>query len=93
MFYLVNGAEATGVWFYRGQADDGPSPIRGKINVPSGFSSFPAEMPALNPPKRFLERALNLVHYTKMPRGGHFAALEQPQLFAADVRAFFAKVK
>jgi microsomal epoxide hydrolase len=90
MIYLVNGAEATGVWFYRGQSEDGPNPIQGKIRVPTGFAAFPAEMPALNPPKHFLERAMNLVRYTKMPKGGHFAAMEQPELFAGEVRAFFS---
>jgi epoxide hydrolase len=95
MIYLVTDTAATGVWFYRGSADDvpavGASP--GKIAVPTGFASFPAEMPLLNPPRSVLERGFNLVHYTKMPRGGHFACLEQPQLFVDDVRAFFRKLR
>jgi pimeloyl-ACP methyl ester carboxylesterase len=94
MIYLVTDTAATGVWFYRGSADDvptgGASP--GKIAVPTGFASFPAEMPLLNPPRSVLERGFNLVHYTKMPRGGHFACLEQ-QLFVDDVRAFFRKLR
>jgi microsomal epoxide hydrolase len=93
MIYLVNGAEGTGVWIYRGTFDDGPNPVTGKINVPTAFASFPAEMTSLNPPRRFLERSFNLVQYSKMPKGGHFAALEQPQLLAADIRTFFAKVQ
>ncbi len=39
-----------------------------------------------------LERTFNLVRYTEMPRGGHFAAMEQPELFAREVSAFFAEV-
>jgi pimeloyl-ACP methyl ester carboxylesterase len=46
-------------------------------------------MIALNPPRSLIERSFNLVRYTPMPRGGHFACLEQPQLLAADIRDFF----
>jgi pimeloyl-ACP methyl ester carboxylesterase len=88
MIYLVTDTAATGIWFYRGNADDPPA-TGGKISVPTGFASFPKEMPLLNPPQAVLERSYNVVQYTKMPRGGHFAALEQPQLFVEDVRRFF----
>jgi pimeloyl-ACP methyl ester carboxylesterase len=91
---------ATGVWFYRGSADDpatslgpGREARPGKVTVPTGFASFPAEMPLLNPPRSVLERGFNLVRYTKMPRGGHFACLEQPQLFVDDLRAFFRELR
>jgi microsomal epoxide hydrolase len=94
MIYLVTDTMATGVWFYRGSADDQSLTARpGKVTVPTGFASFPAEMPLLNPPRSVLERGFNLVHYTKMPHGGHFACLEQPQLFVDDVRAFFRKLR
>jgi microsomal epoxide hydrolase len=84
----------TGVWFYRGNADDRSGvPASGKLAVPLGFASFPGEMPALNPPRSMLERNFNVVQYTKMPKGGHFACLEQPQLFVQDVRQFFRKVR
>jgi epoxide hydrolase len=94
MIYLVTDTAATAVWFYRGSADDRSSAGQpGKIGAPTGFASFPAEMPLLNPPRSVLERGFNLVHYTKMPRGGHFACLEQPQLYVDDVRAFFRKLR
>jgi microsomal epoxide hydrolase len=94
MIYLVTDTPATGIWFYRGSADDSSSAARpGKITVPTGFASFPAEMPTLNPPRSVLERGFKLVRYTKMPRGGHFACLEQPQLFVDDVRAFFRELR
>ncbi len=41
------------------------------------------------PPRQAVERSYNLVRWTEMARGGHFAALEQPALFAEDVSAFF----
>jgi microsomal epoxide hydrolase len=92
MIYLVSGSEATGVWFYRGATEDGPG-ATGRVTVPTGFAAFPKEMTVLAPPRSALERGFNLVHYTKMPRGGHFAALEQPVLFAADVREFFRALR
>jgi pimeloyl-ACP methyl ester carboxylesterase len=93
MIYLVTDTVATAVWFYRGALDDRATPARGKLETPAGFAAFPGEMRPLNPPRSVLERNFNLVHYTKMPKGGHFACLEQPKLFVDDVRAFFRKVR
>ena len=44
-------------------------------------------------PRRWVEPRFNLARWTTMPRGGHFAALEQPQLLVDDVRAFFRSVR
>lgn len=93
MIYLVTETVGTGVWFYRGFAEDTAPPRRGKLGVPTGFAAFPKEMPYLQPPRSVLERSLNLVHYTKMAKGGHFACLEQPESFVEDVRAFFRKLR
>ena len=38
---------------------------------------------------RWVEQAFDLVHYERMPRGGHFAAMEEPDLLVADIREFF----
>ncbi|RVC98999.1 hypothetical protein EN749_37045, partial [Mesorhizobium sp. M7A.F.Ca.ET.027.02.1.1] len=46
----------------------------------------------LPPPRSFAEKTYNIVHWTDMPRGGHFAALEEPELMLADLRAFIATV-
>lgn len=94
MIYLVTDTAGTAVWIYRGAIDDPPRvPPGQKLTVPVGFASFPAEMTTLHPPRSLLERSYNLVHYTRMPRGGHFACLEQPQLFVEDVRQFFRTVR
>lgn len=55
--------------------------------VPTGFAIFPSDI--LPPPRDWVERRVNLQRWTEMPRGGHFAGLEQPQLLAEDLRAFF----
>ncbi len=94
MIYLVTETAGTAVWLYRGVGDEpAHTPPGGTLNTPLGFASFPAEMPPLNPPRTLVERNHNLVHDTKMPKGGHFACLEQPALFVEDVRAFFRKVR
>jgi pimeloyl-ACP methyl ester carboxylesterase len=61
--------------------------------APVGFALFPKEINV--PPRAWVERnfGARLVHWTEMPRGGHFAALETPDLLVEDVRAFFAKVE
>ena len=61
--------------------------------APMGFALFPKEINV--PPRAWVERAMggSLVHWTEMPRGGHFAALEQPGLLVDDVRTFFRKVR
>jgi pimeloyl-ACP methyl ester carboxylesterase len=61
--------------------------------APMGFALFPKEINV--PPRAWVERSVGaqLVHWTEMPRGGHFAAMEQPALLADDVRAFFRKVR
>lgn len=92
MIYLVTDTVGTGVWFYRGSFEEGPA-LREKVTVPTGYAAFPKEMVALAPPRSALERDFNLVHYAKMARGGHFACLEQPELFVGEVREFFRKLR
>lgn len=61
------------------------------VSVPSGFAVYPKEMVQL--PRAWVEAAYN-VHYWSTPdRGGHFAAMEQPALFAADVQSFFRPLR
>ena len=59
--------------------------------VPTGVAAFPREI--IRAPRSWCEPTYNITHWTTMPRGGHFAAFEQPELFVDDVRAFFATVR
>jgi len=63
----------------------------GRVELPTGVAAFPKEI--LRTPRRWCEAAYNITHWTTMPRGGHFAAFEQPELFVDDVRAFFATLR
>ena len=62
-----------------------------RVRVPCGVARFPLEAP--HPPREWVERGYDVVRWTEMPRGGHFAALEEPQLLAEDVRAFFRPLR
>ena len=57
------------------------------IDVPTGAAIFPAEI--YISPRSWAEAAYDLRHWTVMPRGGHFAALEEPRLYLEDLRAFY----
>jgi pimeloyl-ACP methyl ester carboxylesterase len=63
-----------------------------RIRVPTGMALFPAETPA-NPPREWVERGYDLTRWTAMPRGGHFAAWEEPDLLATDIREFFQPLR
>ena len=91
MIYLVTNTMGTSAWMYRGGTDD--SDILGYVTVPTGYASLPRENPNANPPRHVLERNYNIVQYTQMPRGGHFAFWEQPELMVTDVRQFFRKLR
>ena len=63
----------------------------GKVIIPAGASAFPKEI--LPAPREWVERTLtNLVYWNEVEKGGHFAAWEQPELFARELRACFAKM-
>jgi pimeloyl-ACP methyl ester carboxylesterase len=58
-----------------------------RVEVPTGVAIFPADI--ANPPREWGARAFNVQRWTKMTRGGHFPAHEEPQLLAAELREFF----
>jgi pimeloyl-ACP methyl ester carboxylesterase len=63
----------------------------GRVELPTGVAAFPKEI--IRAPRSWCEANYNITHWTKMPRGGHFAAFEQPELYVEDVRKFFASVR
>jgi pimeloyl-ACP methyl ester carboxylesterase len=58
-----------------------------RVEVPSGFSLFPADL--VRPPRAWLDRIANTVRVTEHAGGGHFAPFEQPRLYAEELREFF----
>ena len=94
MIYWLTGTAGTSTWLYRGAAEQKPRtlPEGAKVETPTGFAAFPADI-APAPPREWIERAFNLRRHTIMPSGGHFAALEEPELLVEDIRAFFRPLR
>jgi microsomal epoxide hydrolase len=88
MLYWVSGAIGSSFWPYYTRQHAGwvlPSSER-RVEVSTAYQSFPKDI--LHPPREVAERAFNIQRWTEAPRGGHFAALEVPDLLVEDVRAF-----
>lgn len=62
-----------------------------KVEVPTAVAVFPADL--TQPPRSWAERTYNITRYTSMPRGGHFAAHEEPELLADDITEFFRQLR
>lgn len=94
MLYLAPSSVVTSTWIYHGKRLEGSQtfPEGTRIKVPTGVAAFPDPV-FLPPPRSFAEKTYNIVHWSEMPKGGHFAALEQPELMLADLRAFITKIE
>jgi microsomal epoxide hydrolase len=91
--YWFTGAIGSSFWPYYARMH-GPWPIpEGKtVDVPTGYADFPKEI--LRPPRSLAARTYtDIRRWTAMPRGGHFAALEQPELLAREILEFFAALR
>lgn len=75
--------------YYEGR--ERPKALDKNVEIPTGIAIFPKDLrPA---PREFGERFFDIQHWTQMPRGGHFAAQEEPELLAADLRLFFRALR
>jgi pimeloyl-ACP methyl ester carboxylesterase len=94
MFYVATGSFATATWIYRAAQWEVMRvlPAGTRIDVPTGFASFPCELRPL-PPRSLIDKTYRLERFSEFDRGGHFAALEVPDLFVADVAAFVRQVR
>jgi microsomal epoxide hydrolase len=90
MIYVMTGSFTTGAWYYRGLIEEGGVAFRPgeKCETPTAFANFPGEPLYSAPPRSWAERAYNIVRWSEMPRGGHFAAMEEPDLYVDEVRAW-----
>ena len=91
MLYWLPGCVLSAARIYYETFFHMPKDLRtGQVDVPTGYAKFPAE--PWSPPREMVERRYNLVHYSEPPKGGHFAAMERPELWARDVESFFSRV-
>lgn len=89
MFYWLTGTATSAARLYCESARAGTGPLNdwaGRVDVPTGYAVYPGEM--LQTPRAWGAARYNLVHYAVHDRGGHFAAFEQPELFAADLTSY-----
>jgi pimeloyl-ACP methyl ester carboxylesterase len=90
MIYVVTKTFNTASWIYYGRREEGgrffPKDFK-KIQTPTGIAVFPAEMSEW-PPRSYVERIFNIKQWTEMKSGGHFAAMEQPDLLINDIVKF-----
>ena len=91
--YWATGTIASSLRLYWGEARERSRLAEGeKVTVPAGCADFPAEI--VRAPRDWAERQLgDLRRFTEMPRGGHFAAFEEPELLAEDVLALLDEVE
>lgn len=89
MLYWVNACAASSARLYwESFSSFGPG---SRIDIPTGVAAFPKEI--IRSPRSWCEQGFNLVHWTDMERGGHFAAFEQPEALARDIRACFRPLR
>jgi pimeloyl-ACP methyl ester carboxylesterase len=90
--YWVTAAINSSFWPYYARIHDGwPLPDGARMTVPTAYAAFPREI--LSPPRAWAERVFDIQRWTVMKAGGHFAALEEPEALAADLRAFFRALR
>jgi pimeloyl-ACP methyl ester carboxylesterase len=89
IYWLTNTATSSARIYYESRVAAGTA--QGRVTVPTACALFPKEIST--PPRKWVEARYNLTRWTAMPRGGHFAAMEEPELLVQDVREFFRTVR
>jgi pimeloyl-ACP methyl ester carboxylesterase len=93
MIYVMSGSFASSLWLYHGVVREGQQHLRtARVDVPTACAAFPRD--ALQPPtpRSLAARSYNIVRWSDFERGGHFAALEQPEAFLTDLREWGRQV-
>jgi epoxide hydrolase len=90
VYWFTRSITSSARIYYENRAVPLSEPL-GFVSVPTAGAIFPKEIYLT--PRVWAEQAYNIVRWTEMPRGGHFAALEETQLLLADIRAFFRQLQ
>jgi len=93
IYWVTETATSAARYYYEGQHLPEPpyAPLTGRVEVPTGCTVFPGELGFS--PRSWAESNYNIQRFTYMERGGHFAALEQPELFSDELRAFYRDLR
>jgi len=88
LYWVTNTINSANRLYHESQLTAGSGD---RVDVPTGVAIFPKDIvPA---PRAFGERFFDVRRWTELPRGGHFAALEEPELLAGELRAFFRPLR
>ncbi len=89
LYWLTRTAGSSARWYYE-NARSGAGYREVPNTVPTGVAVFPYDFRTI---RRFAERANNIVHFSQFDRGGHFAAMDAPDLLVGDLRTFFRRFR
>jgi len=93
IYWFTNTINSSTRYYYESGADPA-NRLTHEIEVPVGISIFPGEIGGLSAPRSWVERGTaNLTQWSEHDRGGHFAAMEEPELLAQDIRDFFRPLR
>ena len=91
LYWVTETINSANRLYYEATHNANPPGTTEKSSVPAAITRFPQDI--LPAPREWAERWFNVQRWTAMPRGGHFAALEEPKLLAEDIRTFFHDLK
>lgn len=93
IYWFTQTANSSGRLYFEGNRQNLINPVShdGRIEVPTGCAAYPKDVGFT--PRLWNEAIYNVTRFTIMPRGGHFAALEEPKLYVDEVRAFFGELR
>jgi epoxide hydrolase len=91
LYWLTGTAHSAGRLYFESQQAGRMLGPDDRVDVPTGVAAFPREI--VSTPRAWAERHYAVSHWSEMPRGGHFAAMEEPDLLAADVRTCFRPLR
>jgi pimeloyl-ACP methyl ester carboxylesterase len=89
--YWFTGTIGSSIRMYAANAAIDPAQLARRVDVPSGFAIFGGDV--VRPPREWLQRMARTVRITEPEHGGHFAAFEQPDVYAAELRAMFRPLR
>lgn len=90
LYWFTATAGSSARLYYETLRPGGPD-LGERLETPLGMANFPLEI--MQAPRHWLEDNYNIVHWSDMAEGGHFAAMEEPEALAADIREFFRRFR
>ena len=91
LYWVPETANSSCRLYYETMHADKFPPTGFRVEVPTGCAIFPREL--IRPPRAWVEKLYNVQRWTRMPAGGHFAAMEEPAALVEDIRAFFRPLR